>query len=91
MGSKSEIGWTRLIEDGTKVDIVAHRNGSHWEFLIQHHRFEKWEPLEKPLLEDWLKLLAAVERRVTRRMIRAEEPMRVRRRILELFPDHTFE
>ena len=91
MGSKSEIGWTRRLEDGSKVDVVAHRNGRHWEFVVQQGRFERWEPLEEPLLEDWLHLLAAVERRVSRRMLRPEEPERIRKRISELFRDHVLE
>ena len=91
MGSKTEIGWRRRLDDGTKADIVAHRNGRHWEFLIQQGRFEKWEPLEEPPLEDWLELLAAVERRVVRRTARPEEPAHIRKRIRELFPEHIFE
>jgi hypothetical protein len=92
MGSrKSEIGWTRRLEDGTKVDVAAHRNGVRWVFEMQTHRYEPWEEMKTPLLEDWLELLAAVERRVIRRTAKPEEPDRIRKLIRERFPEHQFE
>ena len=92
MGSrKSEIGWTRRLEDGTKIDVAAHRNGTQWIFETQGYRYENWEELKNPPLEDWLELLAAIERRVVRRTAKPEEPGRIRKLIRERFPEHQFE
>jgi hypothetical protein len=46
-----------------------------------------WEPLEKPLLEDYLELLDGVQRRIARRLVRPEEEQRVKRMIRDSYPD----
>jgi len=56
-------------------------------FYVRERRYDRWEPLADPSLEDWLALLDGVERRVGRRLLRPEEVDRVRRAILERFPE----
>lgn len=85
--AKAEIGWKGLSADGGKRDVYAHHVGDRWVFFDRERRFESWRPLPEPCLEDWMELLAAVERRVTRRLQRPEEPDRIRKAIKERFPD----
>jgi len=61
--------------------------GGRWLFYWRPARFERWESLDKPTQEDWLKLLEGIERGANRRRFPEEEVVRVRRRILELFPE----
>ncbi len=86
MAVKGEVGWKRRTELGAKLNIVARRYGGQWLFYQQTYRFEKWEPLENPPLEDWLELLDAVQRRMQRRKQTPQEIARIRRTILERFP-----
>ena len=50
-------------------------------------RFDQWQPVAEPPLEDWLMLLDAVQRMVKRRRLQPEDEARLRRRILERFPE----
>lgn len=84
---KAEIGWTLRLEDGTKINAYAQHRGDQWLFFHQSKRFENWEPVKQPPLEDWLKLLDAVRRRISRRMLRPEEEGNVLRKIREQYPD----
>jgi hypothetical protein len=83
---KGEISWKRLGGDGVKCQIYAHQTGDQWSFYVRHRRFDTWELLAEPPLEDWLKLLDGIERRAARRLIRPEEVERVSKRIQALFP-----
>lgn len=85
--AKAEIGWTRTNEDGVKLDVYAHRVGDRWFFYSRERRYECWQLLANPPLEDWRALLDAIERRVFRRLMRPEEVERVRRAIQERFPE----
>ncbi len=84
---KAEIGWTRRDDAGQKFDVYAQRIGGDWRFFTRQERYESWQPVTKPPLEDWLKLLDAVRRRVNRRRSRPEEIDRVRQMIRERFPE----
>jgi hypothetical protein len=84
---RGEISWKGRTEDGLKREVYAHRNGAHWEFYVREKRYDRWEPLTDPLLEDWLELLDGVRRRVARRLLRPEEEPRVKQAIAERFPD----
>jgi len=86
MGQKAEITWKRRNEDGDKVEVNARFSGGEWFFFHRLARFEQWETLEEPGLEDWLTLLDAVERRIQRRLVRPEEAPRLRKQIKEKFP-----
>jgi hypothetical protein len=84
---KGEISWKRNSAEGVKCQVYARRVGGRWDFYVRQRRFENWEMLERPPLEDWLTLLRAVERRAARRLVRPEEVERLVRRIREQFPE----
>lgn len=83
---KAEIGWTRPDESGVKFDVYARRVGGEWRFYSRYRRYEQWQAVRDPPLEDWLELLDAVRRRVDRRLLRPEETARVTKSIRERFP-----
>ena len=83
---KAEIGWTLRLEDGTKISAYAQHRGGDWLVFHQARRFDNWEPVEEPPLEDWLQLLDAVRRRIARNMLKPEEEGRLLKRIRERFP-----
>jgi hypothetical protein len=87
MALKGEISWKRRTEDGERLEIYAHRVGTRWNFYVRQKRYDQWEPLERPPLEDWLQLLDSVRRRVARRLLRPEEVARVEKTIRETFPE----
>lgn len=87
MAAKAEISWKRRTEEGERLEIYVHHVGNRWNFFVRSRRFEQWQPLEQPPLEDWLELLDAIRRRVARRLLRPEEVERVERTIRENFPE----
>jgi hypothetical protein len=87
MSAKAEIGWKGRTPEGERREVYAHHVGGEWRFFVRGRRGENWEPLANPPLEDWLELLDAVERRVQRRLLRPEEPGRIRNSIRERFPE----
>ena len=84
---KAEISWKRIAEEGVKVQVYAQRVGREWRFFTRQQRFHQWQPVPEPPLEDWLELLDAVQRLVTRRRLQPDDEERVRRRIRERFPE----
>lgn len=86
MGLKSEISWRRRDADGVRREVYARRAGSEWRFFSRERRFEQWERIETPPLDDWLELLDAVRRRIARRLVRPEEEDRLRKTIHERYP-----
>lgn len=88
--AKAEISWVRTTEEGEKFQVYAHHVGKKWIFYIRHRRFDDWEDLESPPLEDWLQLLDAVRRRAQRRLVRPEEVQNIEKAILERFPETKF-
>ena len=87
MGAKAEISWKGRTPEGERREVYARRVGGEWRFFARERRYERWEPLENPPLEDWLELLDAVERRVARRLLRPEEVDRIRRAVAERHPE----
>jgi hypothetical protein len=85
--NKGQIGWRRKLEDGGHMNCYAYAKGDRWQFFAQTERFEKWEPVKTPPLEDWLCLLDAVDRRLRRMAARPETAAKIRKRIKELFPE----
>jgi hypothetical protein len=83
---RGEISWKGESSEGVKREVYAHREGKEWSFFVRAKRFDQWEPLEEPPLEDWLLLLDGVRRRVARRLLRPEEEPRLKKTILERFP-----
>ena len=84
---KAEISWKRVTEDGVKLQVNAQRVSREWRFSVREKRFDQWQRVEEPPLEDWLELLDAVQRLVTRRRLQPDDEERVRRRIRERFPE----
>jgi hypothetical protein len=85
--AKAEISWKGKNELGVKREVYAQHVGNRWVFYDREKRFDEWQPLESPPLDDWLELLNAIERRIARRLLRPEEATRVRKHIQETFPD----
>lgn len=84
---KAEISWTRRTEEGDKLQVTAQRVGREWRFSQRGKRYDTWQPVAEPPLEDWLELLDAVQRLITRRRLQPEHEELVRRRIREKFPE----
>ena len=87
---KAEISWKRSSPEGERLEVYAHHVGDRWNFYIRERRVGQWTLMEQPPLEDWLKLLDSIRRRVNRRLLRPEEPARVEKTIRKLFPDAEF-
>lgn len=84
---KAEISWKRKTEDGEKLQVAAQRVGGEWKFSHRGKRYDTWQPVAEPPLEDWMELLDAVQRLVTRRRLQPEHEELVKRRIREKFPE----
>jgi hypothetical protein len=85
--AKAEISWRRRSPEGETMQVCAHHVGDRWNFFARGARYEQWQPVEKPPLEDWLALLDGVRRRADRGLLRPEEVARVEKSIRERFPD----
>jgi hypothetical protein len=84
---KAEIAWKRVTEDGEKLQVYVQRVKREWKFFHRAKRFDNWEPVPEPPLEDWLELLDAVQRLVNRRRYQPDDEERVRAQIRERFPE----
>ena len=85
--AKAEISWKRIDEEGVRLQVYARHVGRDWRFFARAQRFDQWETISEPPLEDWLELLDAVQRRINRRLLRPEEEARVKKSIRERFPE----
>jgi len=85
--AKGDISWTRRNEAGERVEVSVEQFGDRWIFRSRGRRPEQWQEMAEPPLEDWLELLDAVQRLITRRRLQPEHEERVRQRIRERFPD----
>lgn len=85
--AKAEISWRRETDEGVKLQVYAQRVSRDWRFFVRKRRFERWQPVAEPPLEDWLALLDAVQRLVTRRRLQPDDEEHLRRRIHERFPE----
>jgi hypothetical protein len=88
--AKAEISWVRRTAEGQKLQVYAHHVGDRWNFYCRERRFDEWQEVKHPPLEDWLELLDGVRRRVQRRLIRPEEIQRVEKTIRERYPEAEF-
>lgn len=84
--AKAEISWKGRTEEGFKREVYARRVGDQWKFFVRSRRYECWEALADPPVEDWLELLDGIRRRIQRRLLRPEEEIRVKKTILERYP-----
>jgi hypothetical protein len=87
LSAKAEISWRRETEEGIKLQVYVQHVGREWRFFARERRYDQWQPVKDPPLEDWLELLDAVQRRINRRLLRPEEEARVRKSIRERFPE----
>jgi hypothetical protein len=85
--AKAEISWKRVTDEGIHLQVYAQHVGRDWRFFIREKRYDQWQAVLEPPLEDWLELLDAVQRRINRRLLRPEEEDRVKKTIRERFPD----
>jgi hypothetical protein len=85
--AKAEISWKRVTEDGESLQVYVQHVGREWLFFAREKRFDQWQEVKEPPLEDWLELLDAVRRRINRRLLRPEEEERVQKSIRERFPE----
>jgi len=84
---KAEISWKRVTEDGEKQQIYVQHVGREWRFFHRAKRFDVWQPVKEPPLEDWLDLLDAVQRLINRRRYQPDDENRLRALIREKFPE----
>ena len=84
---KAEISWKRMTEDGTKLQVYVQHVGREWKFFHREKRFDVWQPVENPPLEDWLELLDAIQRLITRRRYQPDDEKRLRKQIRERYPE----
>jgi hypothetical protein len=89
--AKAEISWKRVTEEGIRIQVYAQHVGGDWRFFARERRYDQWESIADPPLEDWLELLDSVQRRINRRLLRPEEEGRVKKSIRERFPEAKLE
>ncbi len=87
---KAEISWKRVTEEGQRLQVYAQHVGREWIFYSRAKRYDRWQAVPEPPLEDWLELLDAVQRLINRRRLRPEEEDRVKKSIRERFPEANF-
>jgi len=85
--AKAEIAWKRVTEDGEKLQVYAQHVGREWKFFQRGKRFDQWQPVEEPPLEDWMELLDAMQRMVVRRRYQPKDEEDLRRKIRDRFPE----
>jgi len=88
--AKAEISWKRVSDEGIPLQVYAQHVGRDWRFFARERRYDQWQAIPDPPLDDWLELLDAVRRRINRRLLRPEEEERVKQTIRERFPDAEF-
>ena len=89
--AKAEISWRRVTEEGILLQVYVQHVGGDWRFFARERRYDQWQAIAEPPLEDWLELLDAVGRRINRRLLRPEEEGRVKKSIRERFPEAILE
>ncbi|HEY3861159.1 MAG TPA: hypothetical protein VGO59_04660 [Verrucomicrobiae bacterium] len=87
---KAEVSWKRETPEGETLQCYAQHVGRRWIFHQRGKRFDRWEEVPEPPLEDWLALLDSVRRRINRRLLRPEEEGLLRKTITERFPGAAF-
>jgi hypothetical protein len=85
--AKAEISWKRVTEDGEKLQVYVQRVKREWKFFHRARRFDQWQAVPEPPLEDWLELLDAVQRLINRRRYQPDDEERLRGQIRERFPE----
>lgn len=83
---KAEISWKRVNEEGVRLQVYAQHVGRDWRFFVRERRYDCWQAVAEPPLEDWLELLGSIRRRIGRGLQPPEEEVRVKKQILDRFP-----
>jgi hypothetical protein len=89
--AKAEISWKRRTESGERIQVYARHVGDQWKFFMRERRYDRWQAVARPPLEDWLELLDSVRRRIRRRLLRPEVENQVTKSIHERFPEAEIE
>ncbi len=84
---KAEISWKRVTDEGERLQVYAQHVGRDWLFYARQKRYDRWQAVSEPPLEDWLELLDAIKRLINRRRVRPEEEARIKKTIRERFPE----
>jgi hypothetical protein len=84
---KAEISWKTKSAEGERREVYVHCVGAEWKFFAREKRYDQWEELPHPSLEDWMELLDGVQRRVARRLMMPDDEERVKRRIRQSYPE----
>jgi len=87
---KAEISWKRVTAEGERLQVYAQHVGREWLFYAREKRYDRWQAVAEPPLEDWLELLDAVQRLINRRRLKPQEEARVKQSIRERFPETNF-
>ena len=85
--AKAEISWKRVTDEGAKLQVNAQHVGREWKFYHREKRFDQWQYVPEPPLEDWLELLDAVQRLVVRRRYQPDDEEDIRKKIRDRFPE----
>ncbi len=91
MAIKAEISWKRVTEDGEKIQVNAQRVKREWKFSQRARRFDTWVPVAEPPLADWLELLDAIQRLITRRRYQPDDEEFCAARSASVFPTREFD
>lgn len=83
---KAEVSWKRVNEQGERLQVYAQHVGSEWRFFHRRKRYDVWQAIPKPPMEDWLELLDAVRRMIPRRRFMPCDEAHLLRRIREHYP-----
>ena len=89
--AKAEISWKRVTEEGEKLQVYAQHVGTEWLFYHRQKRYDQWQAVAEPPLEDWLELLDAVQRLIQRGRYRPIDEVRIKKSIRERFPEAKIE
>jgi hypothetical protein len=76
-----------MTEEGLRLKVYAQHVGNDWRFFARERRYDRWQAIDEPPLEDWLELLDSVQRRINRRLLRPEEEARLKASIRQRFPE----
>jgi hypothetical protein len=85
--AKAEISWKRVTDEGVKLQVYAQHVGREWKFFHREKRFDQWQEIPQPPLEDWLELLEAMQRLIVRRRYQPDDEEDLREKIRDRFPD----
>ena len=84
---KAEVSWKRTTPEGDRIQCYARHVGDRWVFFRREKRFDLWQAVDAPPIEDWEELLDSVQRRINRRLLRPEEEGRLVKTIQDRYPE----